>query len=265
MTPSHAVKKGSRYRYYVSHPLIRHTRDVAPEGLRIAATEIERIVLSGIGELLSNPGKLGEVLGPCIETAGEQQKMMRRAEQVAAAWPDLAPAQLRAALPMLCRRTTVYRERVDIEISGEGLHAFLRGDSAVSETADTGTDHPLLLSCPTRLCRIGQGKRLVIDAALKPGMPGRADPKLIKLLVRAHHLKNKLHASPGTRIADLAMQENLSPSYLALLLRLTFLAPDITRAILEGRQPAGFTAQKLVTYSALPFAWPEQRRSLGFV
>src|SRR6202051_2667458 len=89
---------------------------------------------------------------------------------------------------------------------------------------------------------------------MRPGMSGRPDPKLIKLLVRAHRLKEKLRSSPGIRVADLAMREKLSPSYVALLLRLTFLAPDITRAILEGRQPGSFTAQKLVTYSALPFA-----------
>ena len=77
-------------------------------------------------------------------------------------------------------------------------------------------------------------------------------------------MKEKLRASPGAHIADLATQEKLSPSYVALLLRLTVLAPDITRAILAGRQPGGFTAQKLVTYSALPLAWPEQRRALGF-
>jgi hypothetical protein len=76
-------------------------------------------------------------------------------------------------------------------------------------------------------------------------------------------LKEKLRARPGARIADLAMQEKLSPSYVALLLRLTFLAPDITRALLE-RQPSGFTAQKLVTHYALPLAWPEQRQALGF-
>jgi site-specific DNA recombinase len=62
----------------------------------------------------------------------------------------------------------------------------------------------------------------------------------------------------------LATAEQLSPSYVALLLRLSFLAPDITRAILEGRQPGGFTAQKLVTYVGLPLAWTEQRRALGF-
>jgi site-specific DNA recombinase len=48
------------------------------------------------------------------------------------------------------------------------------------------------------------------------------------------------------------------------LLRLTLLAPDITSAILEGRHPAGFTAQKLVTHAALPLAWSEQRQVLGF-
>jgi site-specific DNA recombinase len=49
----------------------------------------------------------------------------------------------------------------------------------------------------------------------------------------------------------------------ALLLRLMFLAPDITRAILDGRQPASFTAQKLVTHYALLLVWPEQRLALG--
>jgi len=252
-----------RYRYYVSHPLINKTREAAPEGLRIAAAEIERIVLSGIGDLLSNPGRLGEALGPFIETAGEQQQILIRAREVAASLPDLPAPQFRSAVAMLCRRITVHRERVDIEISGRGLRAFLQR-MPTEAAAAVEPDHPLLLSFPTRLCRIGQGKRLVIDAAPKPGMPGRPDPKLIKLLLRAHHLKEKLRANPGTPIADLATQEKLSPSYVALLLRLTFLAPDITRAILEGRQPGSFTAQKLVTYSALPFAWPEQRQALGF-
>jgi hypothetical protein len=264
MSPSHAVKKGMRYRYYVSQPLISKTREAAPEGLRIAAAEIERIVLSGIGELIADPGRLAEALGPYVETAGEQQQVLRRAREVAAAWPELSALQLRPAIAMLSQRITVRSERIDIEISARGLYAFLRGKPAETEAAAMQDDHPLLLSFPTRLCRIGQGKRLVIDAAFRPGIAGEPDPKLIKLLVRAHHLKEKLRGSPGARIADLAMQEKLSPSYVALLLRLTFLAPDITRAILEGRQPGGFTAQKLVTHAALPLAWPEQRQALGF-
>jgi site-specific DNA recombinase len=96
MTPSHAVKKGMRYRYYVSQSLIGKSREAAPEGLRIAAAEIERLVLSGIGELIADPGGLADTLGACIETAGEQQRMLQRAAGIAMTWADLQVAKRRA-------------------------------------------------------------------------------------------------------------------------------------------------------------------------
>src|SRR5207237_1833823 len=42
MTPSHAVKKGTRYRYYVSRSLITKDRTDDSAGLRIPAAEIEQ-------------------------------------------------------------------------------------------------------------------------------------------------------------------------------------------------------------------------------
>jgi site-specific DNA recombinase len=45
MTPTHAVKRGRRCSYYVSRPLIINTRADAASGLRIAAAEIEQIVV----------------------------------------------------------------------------------------------------------------------------------------------------------------------------------------------------------------------------
>ena len=44
MTPSHAIKKGTRYRYYVSRPLITNKQTESSAGLRIAAVEIEQLV-----------------------------------------------------------------------------------------------------------------------------------------------------------------------------------------------------------------------------
>ena len=43
-----------------------------------------------------------------------------------------------------------------------------------------------------------------------------------------------------------------------------YLAPDITEAILDGRQPRDLTADKLVAHSRLPLAWRDQRTALGF-
>ena len=61
-----------------------------------------------------------------------------------------------------------------------------------------------------------------------------------------------------------ARREKLNRSYYSRVVRLTYLAPDITRAILEGRQPPGLTAAVLLEHSGLPLAWPEQRKALGF-
>ena len=49
-------------------------------------------------------------------------------------------------------------------------------------------------------------------------------------------------------------------SYLARLLRLTFLAPDLIQSILDGTEPDGLSLEKL--YQA-PEVWEEQRRVLG--
>src|SRR5262247_2809484 len=65
-------------------------------------------------------------------------------------------------------------------------------------------------------------------------------------------------------LAALAEREGVSPSYFTRLVRLSYLAPDITHAILDGRQPRDLTAEKLLEHSRLPLAWHDQRTALGF-
>jgi len=43
---------------------------------------------------------------------------------------------------------------------------------------------------------------------------------------------------------------------------MTFLAPDITKAILDGRQPADLELDRLL--NGIPLAWAEQRQAFGF-
>ncbi len=49
------------------------------------------------------------------------------------------------------------------------------------------------------------------------------------------------------------------------VLHLAYLAPDIVTAILDGRQPAGLSARRLLTGLRLPLDWTEQRQVLGFI
>jgi len=57
---------------------------------------------------------------------------------------------------------------------------------------------------------------------------------------------------------------SVSPTYFTRLVRLSYLAPDITHVILDGRQPRDLTAEKLLEHSRLPLAWHDQRTALGF-
>ena len=105
---------------------------------------------------------------------------------------------------------------------------------------------------------------MVIDEAAAPGRAAKPDAKLIKLIARAYLFNNRLAESSSEYLADVAQRDRITSSYFTRVLRLSYLAPDITRAILEGRHPRDLTAQKLLAHSHLPLAWPEQRRRLGF-
>src|SRR6202045_4240336 len=84
------------------------------------------------------------------------------------------------------------------------------------------------------------------------------------ILIRARRFNATLLDSDGVPFAALAQREGVSPSYFTRLVRLSYLAPEITEAILDGRQPRDLNADKLLAHSRLPLAWHEQRTVLGF-
>ena len=103
---------------------------------------------------------------------------------------------------------------------------------------------------------------MLIDST-DPSAIAKPNPRLIKLLIRAHRFHATLVGSPGVPFAALAKQEGVSRSYFTRLVRLSYLAPDIAKAILDGNQPPHLTADKLLAHSRLPLAWQEQRALLG--
>jgi hypothetical protein len=124
------------------------------------------------------------------------------------------------------------------------------------------SDDILRLTVPVSLKRVGREMRMLAENADEQTP---ADPSLLRILARAHHIQARLIHNPKLTVHDIAREERVSAAYLYSLLRLPWLAPDITTAIINGRKPPQLTAQTLMRLTPrLPAGWAEQRKLLGF-
>jgi site-specific DNA recombinase len=258
MTPTHATKKGTRYRYYVSRPLIASDQSDRSAGLRIPAGEIEQAVTSGMRQWLVDPGSVYQATRLADPSA--QRRLIARAAEIGRSWPELPAARQRAFLTALIKRIDVVANRIDIHLRPTRLGMV---DIAATSSPGETDDETQILSVPIELRRSGREIKLLIERA-DPFATAKPDARLIKLLIRARRFNATLIDSDGVPFAALVKREGVSPSYFTRLVRLSYLAPDITQAILDGRQPRDLTADKLLVHSRLPLTWDEQRRMLGF-
>lgn len=103
-----------------------------------------------------------------------------------------------------------------------------------------------------------------------PGEPsvlgtGGEDIPMIRTLGKAFYWQKLLDQGKFATIRDLARSMKLEPGWVAEVLRMTTLAPDIIEAILDGQQPRHLNLQTLRgRHDQLPRDWEEQRKALGF-
>jgi len=259
MTPSYAVKRGTRYRYYVSRSPITKDRAETSAGLRVPAAEIEQLVSDRVHRWLLDPGSIYKSTSARLTDASMQQRLVARAADLGKHWPELPVARQHAVLTALIDRIEVSVDRIEIRLHPPRLDTLL--DVAATPLQSTTDDEIQTLSVPVCLRRAGREIRMVLDgsdqfAAAQPDM------RLIKLLLRARRFNATL--AEGVPFAALAQREGVSRSYFTRLVRLSYLAPDLTQAILDGRQPRNLTPEKLLEHSRLPLAWHDQRTVLGF-
>ena len=98
------------------------------------------------------------------------------------------------------------------------------------------------------------GRKLVITPEGVEAIPtprARVDSALLKALGRGFRWRKLLETGEYTTIEEIAEAENINPSYVSRVLRMTLLAPTLVEAILAGRQPEGLTMARALQ----PFPW----------
>ncbi len=268
LTPTHAVKAGRRYRYYVSRPLVTGTRASAGDGVRCPAGEVEALVTTRLLGLLGDRAALFGALrdaGALPATAAEQGRVLQGAAELARRWPGLEPAAQASALRALLRRVELHPERLDLHIDPQALGRVLVEHGAVTGTPlppdDTCHAGPISLSVAARIRR--SGKEIALVVGERGGAQAPSTP-LARLVAKAHLLGASLTSGEVSNLDALARHERVGRTYLIRVLRLAHLAPDVVETILAGREPDGLTVNRLMKQVQLPLAWDEQRRLLGF-
>jgi len=123
MTPTHAIKKGRRYRYYVSRPLITNDQTDGSAGLRVPAGEIEQAVTSRLRQWLVDPGSIYQTIR--LLDATVQRQLITRVGEIGRSWPELPVARHRAFLTALIMRIDIGLNRIDIHLRTTRLGTLL--------------------------------------------------------------------------------------------------------------------------------------------
>ncbi len=263
MTPTHAVKKGVRYRYYVSRRLITDIKAEAlrdqAAGQRLPAVQLERLILERFRKFLADPEAIAEALPPRHRDAPQLRRALGAAAEIVRAIAAGGEEQSFNMLRPLIARAQAHSNRIDVELRADLVaQTLLPGSDPESDAPDCG--RLIQITIAAALKRAGMEMKFVIPGAKDVTAP---DASLVRLLIRAHSLCCRIAMSPGSTLEDAGAQEGMSASYAVRLMRLNYLAPDIVVAILNGRQPAGLTARKLMADTRLPLEWSGQRAALG--
>jgi hypothetical protein len=227
MTPSHAQKKGLRYRYYISAALLQGRTEQAGTVSRVSAKEIEDLVAESVRRHLGRPsGSDGRTIGP------------------SAAQGDVA----------------IVRDHVlRVEVRSDRLIVALT--RATGADPDRGPDR---IEVPWRKMPMTRHREILVpeSMAAEAVKPIRSENRtlLVASIARGRRWLDELVNDPAATVESIAAREGCSVRKVNMTISLAFLAPDLIKAAIEGRLPHGMGVARLCD---LPAEWSKQFRVLG--
>ncbi len=173
LTPTHANKKGRRYRYYVSRTLVagpkaepaplgtdREPRRQEADTWRLPAIEIETLVVDAVHELLIDQSRLMDQLGLGRLRPDALDAALAAAAQLADALKGASGLEQCDLLQAIVERVEIGAERVIVDMNTIAIWAEL-GAQDMSVDPDA-RDPRLHLTIPIRLARRGSELKLVM-------------------------------------------------------------------------------------------------------
>jgi site-specific DNA recombinase len=266
-TPSHSVKDGKRYRYYVSQAAIQHLPNAGKAPVRIPAQEVEAAILARLQSFLAKDQEVVDLLAFDSDDASTIQTLVAAAQRMAKTLETAPATEVFRFVRLLVRGVVVREASIEVKLGKDATRAALAGgwlkaQDPVAVIHDSNTyEETLVLNIEGRVRRCGGEVRLILEGA-REQESARPVPAMIKAVARAHEWYEQIVQGKSSGGRTIAATTGLDERYVSVIIRCAFLAPDIVEAILDGRQPPNFTLAKITSRPSMN--WAEQRRHLGF-
>jgi site-specific DNA recombinase len=259
-TPSHAVKNGKRYRYYVSRRIIHGRSSASAKPSRIPARELEQLVLMELASFFGSADRVSALLAQAGEDLETTRALVDAAQQFAKTLVGDSTSGLRELLEGIVMRITIQQDLIEVHVSKKGIRARLLDQGRVS--GQDSEEKPIVLTIAMKLKRCGGEMRLIIPGLAAIDQRRQPVPSLIKAVSRASDWVRRMEGGEFKDQRDLANATKLDPRYINSLLGVAFLAPEIVEAIIDGRQPPDLTLGSLT--GVLPMSWQQQKKLISF-
>jgi site-specific DNA recombinase len=250
----------------VSTSLVTGGGPVRSSRRRIPAGNLERVVIDRLRCFFTNQGEVLEAISGDGDKPVGHGQLIGGAKRIGSKLDGDGSETINALLKVLVRRVEVAPDCVKIDVCRHDLVELLAAPSIDLTAEHRRPTHPsdevITLTAPVRLKRAGREMKMLVD---DPGDRTSLDMSLLRIVARAHDIQARLAENTNLTVHDIAREERVTAAYIYTLLRLPWLAPDITTSIVNGRQPPHLDAKKLMRLTAhLPADWAEQRALLGF-
>lgn len=254
-TPSHATKKGRRYRYYVSRSLIKGRTKDSTGPVRLPAEEIEELVLSQLSSLLQSAPRILDLLQPYPLGMTETQHVVKVSKE----YVD-SREKVRNDLGLILTQTIVRQQKVELQLSKQALlKSFLpaqRIEELISSTPIA--EDTITLEAEAQLKKCGREVRLLLDDT-DQNRP-RPVPSSVRAVARANDWVDRILRGEVSNQRALAREIGFDERYVSRIIPLAFLAPDITEAILDGKHDPELSLERYV--DGILLDWNQQRVTL---
>jgi site-specific DNA recombinase len=236
MTPTSKLKKGVRYRYYISTVLNQGEAKKAGSMARVPADLVEQLIVEAVRRRLGSPNRSSK----------------RKART------DLVDYDARSIIQSYVKRVEIYPTILKVEVVCPDLESE-------SDRQQNAPCKPVTLSIswskpPSKVAREIIPPAHAARRTDKRPIRAETRAKLVQAITRGRRWVDELVNGTVTSRGEIATREHCSLRQVNLTISLAFLSPRLVKAAIEGRLPRGVGVATLRNLSP---DWAEQHRRLG--